>query len=343
MPTIEQGTSRSWVDALSARREVIFRTEARARAKQRTLPPPPPGWQPPRAGAAEPRARSLPPPPPLPRIAQLSKPRQVAGLHPLPSPPPETNLHYDVEPSRLLYVQPRWFPTWLTLIAASCVVVVGVLVVHPAGDGRRAVEYARGVISALPQDANTVAQAIWAHRPRAILPDLPSANEAQAVAPSVPGTGDRAAATPIVTPLPVDPGPSDTSDGAPIEGSESAAAVEPAQDADADPAVALNEGAAATNEPAEEANEPAPARRRVVRKRPAPIGGLRLNAKPWAEVYVDGKRVGNTPQTHLELTAGRHRITLKNAEYDLRKTFSVDIEAGVTKTRIVDLLAAPAS
>jgi serine/threonine-protein kinase len=247
----------------------------------------------------------------------------------------------------LLYVQPRWFPTWLSLIAASCVVVVGVLVVHPAGDGRRVAEYARGALSALPQEASSAAQSLWAQRPRAILPDLPSAKDAQAVAPSVPGTGERAAPmavpAPIITPLPVEPDPSDATDGAPIEGESAAAAAEPAQQAEDTPAVALDESAAAAGEPAEEASKPTTTRRRVVGKRPVRIGGLRLNAKPWAEVYVDGKRVGNTPQTHLELSAGRHRITLQNEEYDLRKTFSVDIEAGVTKTRIIDLLAAPSS
>jgi len=67
------------------------------------------------------------------------------------------------------------------------------------------------------------------------------------------------------------------------------------------------------------------------------IGVLRINARPWAKVYVDGNFAGNTPQMHLELSRGRHRITLQNEELGLAKTFTVKIRRGEVETRIVDL------
>jgi hypothetical protein len=68
-------------------------------------------------------------------------------------------------------------------------------------------------------------------------------------------------------------------------------------------------------------------------------GALRLNAMPWAEVHIDGQLVGNTPLTRLELPAGVHRVTLRNSERGLSKTFDVRITAGEVETRIVSLLA----
>ena len=74
----------------------------------------------------------------------------------------------------------------------------------------------------------------------------------------------------------------------------------------------------------------------------APSGGgdgyLRLGSKPWTNILVDGKDTGlHTPQTHLKLLAGAHRITLTNPQFNIKETFSVDIKAGETETVIKDL------
>jgi hypothetical protein len=45
---------------------------------------------------------------------------------------------------------------------------------------------------------------------------------------------------------------------------------------------------------------------------PAPSGRLNVNALPWAEVWVDGRRVGETPLANLELSAGRHEVILRH-------------------------------
>ena len=66
-------------------------------------------------------------------------------------------------------------------------------------------------------------------------------------------------------------------------------------------------------------------------------GTLRINSRPWSQVYVDGRMIGNTPQMSIQLSAGRHRVSLVNPDFDIRKTITVNIEAGETVTRIVDL------
>ena len=72
--------------------------------------------------------------------------------------------------------------------------------------------------------------------------------------------------------------------------------------------------------------------------RPRGDGWLRLGSKPWTNILVDGKETGlHTPQTHLKLGAGSHRITLTNPQFSIKETFSVDIKAGETETVIKDL------
>ena len=66
-------------------------------------------------------------------------------------------------------------------------------------------------------------------------------------------------------------------------------------------------------------------------------GTLRINSRPWSQVTVDGKAVGNTPQMNLSLPAGNHRVTLVNPEFNLRKNLTVKIRDGQVETHIVDL------
>ena len=74
-------------------------------------------------------------------------------------------------------------------------------------------------------------------------------------------------------------------------------------------------------------------------------GALAINAKPPCLIYIDGRNTGlETPQRSIELTPGKHRITLINAEHRINTSIAVNIEAGKT-TRIVrdmmDKLDAP--
>ncbi len=59
-------------------------------------------------------------------------------------------------------------------------------------------------------------------------------------------------------------------------------------------------------------------------------GKLLVRAKPWAEVYVDGKKIGTTPLPPKALSAGTHTIRLYNSTLDQEQTKTVQIKAGKT-------------
>ena len=46
-----------------------------------------------------------------------------------------------------------------------------------------------------------------------------------------------------------------------------------------------------------------------------PKGTIALNAIPWAEVWVDGDRVGETPIGNLPVTIGSHEIVFRHPEF----------------------------
>ena len=45
-----------------------------------------------------------------------------------------------------------------------------------------------------------------------------------------------------------------------------------------------------------------------------PKGTIALNAAPWAEVWVDGEKLGDTPIGNLSLTLGAHDIVFRHPE-----------------------------
>ena len=45
-----------------------------------------------------------------------------------------------------------------------------------------------------------------------------------------------------------------------------------------------------------------------------PTGVANLNATPWAEVWIDGKKVGETPLGHVQLTIGPHEVQFRHPE-----------------------------
>ncbi|HEX9611574.1 MAG TPA: PEGA domain-containing protein, partial [Gemmatimonadales bacterium] len=47
-----------------------------------------------------------------------------------------------------------------------------------------------------------------------------------------------------------------------------------------------------------------------VRAAPPPAARVVVNSMPWAELYMDGRLVGNTPVVDLRLSAGQHRLRL---------------------------------
>ena len=61
-----------------------------------------------------------------------------------------------------------------------------------------------------------------------------------------------------------------------------------------------------------------------------PQGVVNLNALPWAEVFVDGKSIGETPIGNLPLTIGPHEIVFRNPQFgEKREAVSVTLNAPV--------------
>ena len=52
----------------------------------------------------------------------------------------------------------------------------------------------------------------------------------------------------------------------------------------------------------------------------APPGTLHINAVPWAEVWVDGERIGETPIGNLQARIGNHEIVFRHPELGERRT-----------------------
>ena len=72
------------------------------------------------------------------------------------------------------------------------------------------------------------------------------------------------------------------------------------------------------------------------------IGFVNIYVGPWADVFVDGKRVGTTPLRALALPAGRHLLRLTNPAAKPREMV-VQVTAGQTRLVDVDLEIDPHS
>jgi hypothetical protein len=61
-----------------------------------------------------------------------------------------------------------------------------------------------------------------------------------------------------------------------------------------------------------------------------PLGVLNVNASPWAEVWVDGRRVGETPIGNLPMSIGPHEIVFRHPQLgEKRQAVSVTLKAPV--------------
>jgi hypothetical protein len=61
-----------------------------------------------------------------------------------------------------------------------------------------------------------------------------------------------------------------------------------------------------------------------------PNGVVNLNAAPWAEVWIDGKRVGETPIGNLSVPIGPHEVVFRNPQLgEKRHAISVSLAAPV--------------
>ena len=46
-----------------------------------------------------------------------------------------------------------------------------------------------------------------------------------------------------------------------------------------------------------------------------PKGTIALNAVPWADVWIDGEKVGETPIGNLPVTIGAHEIIFRHPDF----------------------------
>jgi hypothetical protein len=58
----------------------------------------------------------------------------------------------------------------------------------------------------------------------------------------------------------------------------------------------------------------APGKVETLNVRP-PMGSIAINAIPWAEVWVDGEKAGDTPIGNLAVAVGRHEVTFRHPEF----------------------------
>lgn len=77
-----------------------------------------------------------------------------------------------------------------------------------------------------------------------------------------------------------------------------------------------------STEPGPEARKPADARSRNDK------GTLTLDTSPWSEVFLKGKKLGDTPLIDQPLAAGIHVLTLVNEQRNLKVSIEIEIRPG---------------
>jgi PEGA domain len=61
-----------------------------------------------------------------------------------------------------------------------------------------------------------------------------------------------------------------------------------------------------------------------------PQGVININAAPWAEVFIDGRRVGETPIGNLPVTIGPHEVVFRHPQLgEKHQAVSVTLNAPV--------------
>lgn len=63
-------------------------------------------------------------------------------------------------------------------------------------------------------------------------------------------------------------------------------------------------------------------------------GTLRINSRPWSQVYVDGKLIGNTPQMSIDVKSGAHSVRLVNTEFSMSKVIELNVAPGEVVSRV---------
>jgi hypothetical protein len=67
-----------------------------------------------------------------------------------------------------------------------------------------------------------------------------------------------------------------------------------------------------------------------------PMGVVNLNAAPWAEVWIDGRRVGDTPIGNLNVSIGPHEVVFKHPQLG-EKHHAISVTVGAPVRLSVDM------
>jgi hypothetical protein len=67
-----------------------------------------------------------------------------------------------------------------------------------------------------------------------------------------------------------------------------------------------------------------------------PMGVVNLNAAPWAEVWIDGRRVGETPIGNLSVSIGPHEVVFKHPQFG-EKHHAISVTLGSPVRLSVDM------
>jgi hypothetical protein len=62
-----------------------------------------------------------------------------------------------------------------------------------------------------------------------------------------------------------------------------------------------------------------------------------LESKPWADVWIDGRRAGSSPLNDLPISCGMHEIVFTSRELGVERRISLTLHPGETVKRVVDL------
>jgi hypothetical protein len=66
-----------------------------------------------------------------------------------------------------------------------------------------------------------------------------------------------------------------------------------------------------------------------------PRGSANINAAPWAEIFIDGVKAGETPMANVPIRLGLREVVFKNPQFPERKVVTT-IKAGTPATISVD-------
>jgi hypothetical protein len=62
---------------------------------------------------------------------------------------------------------------------------------------------------------------------------------------------------------------------------------------------------------------------------------LTLGSRPWAEVWIDGRRHGVTPLVAHDLPCGRHELLLRNQDLNVERREAIQVQAGEHLRKVV--------